>query len=255
MYADKTSQGTFKRFKDALEFYDSNIESFAFDIMSLDPGPERVKSIAKAYVESGKYNNIVSVYLAPDSSGTVTLHQGADFAFNRPQRGIIDTLSRTHGCFADYIQALRDGDDIFGDMDGKGVFLYATRGARAHLNDLFSPNGVSLDQIDLLIEHQANFAMIPLTLEQVLDLPKDEIKKTVADLVANKLVTNVHERGNCSVVCMQRLPYDLKRGALQEDTLQGFKINANLEQLKKAKLILNDSVGAGMTRSSFLQKL
>jgi 3-oxoacyl-[acyl-carrier-protein] synthase III len=255
MYADKTSQGTFKRFKDALEFYDSNIESFAFDIMSLDPGPERVKSIAKAYVESGKYNNIVSVYLAPDSSGTVTLHQGADFAFNRPQRGIIDTLSRTHGCFADYIQALRDGDDIFGDMDGKGVFFYATRGARAHLNDLFSPNGVSLDQIDLLIEHQANFAMIPLTLEQVLDLPKDEIKKAVADLVANKLVTNVHERGNCSGVCMHRLPYDLKRGALQEDTLQGFKINANLDQLKKAKLILNDSVGAGMTRSSFLQKL
>ena len=62
--------------------------------------------------------------------------------------------------------------------------------------------------------------------------------------------TNVHERGNCSVVCMQRLPYDLKRGALQEDKPQGFKINANLDQLKKAKLILNDSVGAGMTRSS-----
>ena len=255
MYADKTSQGTFKRFKDALEFYDESIRSFAFDIMTLDPSPERVGSIAKAYVESGKYNNIISVYLAPDSSGTVTLHQGVDFVFNRPQRGIIDTLSRTHGCFADYIQALHYGDDIFGDMDGKGVFLYATRGAKTHLNDLFSPNGVSLDQIDLLIEHQANFAMIPLTLEQVLDLPKDEIKKAVADLIANKLVTNVHERGNCSVVCMQRLPYDLKRGALQEDTVQGFKINANLDQLKKAKLILNDSVGAGMTRSSFLQKL
>ena len=29
-------------------------------------------------------------------------------------------------------------------------------------------------------------------------------------LIANKLITNVHERGNCSVVCMQRLPYDLK---------------------------------------------
>jgi hypothetical protein len=242
-------------FKGGIPVDNKTIESFAFDIMSLDPEPERVKSIAKAYVESGKYNNIVSVYLAPDSSGTVTLHQGTDFVFNRPQRGIIDTLSRTHGCFADFIQALRFGDDIFGDMDGKGVFLYATRGAKVHLNDLFSSNGVSLAQIDLLIEHQANFAMIPLTLEQALDLPKDEIKKAVADWVANKLVTNVHERGNCSVVCMQRLPYDLKRGALQEDTLQGFKINANLDQLKNAKLILNDSVGAGMTRSSFLQKL
>jgi hypothetical protein len=69
------------------------------------------------------------------------------------------------------------------------------------------------------------------------------------------MVTNVQERGNCSVVCMQRLPYDLKRGALKPNSLQGFKLNHNLEQLKKANLILNDSVGAGMTRSSFLQRI
>jgi len=255
MYADQTAKGAFNRFKDALEFYDRHIRAFAFDIMTLDPKPERVENIAKAYVESGKCNNIISVFLAPDSTGTVTVHQGADFRFNPPQRGIIDTLSRTHGCFADYIQALHEGDDVFGDMDGKGVFLYATRGAKAHLHELFSPNGISLDQIDLLIEHQANFAMIPLTLEQILEHPAGRKKEAVADLLANKLVTNVHERGNCSVVCMQRLPYDLKRGALQESKLQGFKINANLDQLKKAKLILNDSVGAGMTRSSFIQKL
>ena len=255
MYADNAARGTFSRFKDALEFYDTNIGAFAYDIMTLDPEPATVENIARAYVESGKYHTLISVYLAPDSSGIVTLHQGADFIFERPRRGIIDTLSRTHGCFADYIQALHHGDDIFGDMDGKGVFLYATRGAKAHLKELFAPNGISLDQIDLLIEHQANFAMIPLTLEQVLELPPEEKKAAVADLLANKLITNVHERGNCSVVCMQRLPYDLQRGALQEDTLQGFKINANLEQLKQARLILNDSVGAGMTRSSFLQKL
>ncbi len=76
-----------------------------------------------------------------------------------------------------------------------------------------------------------------------------------AELIANKLVTNVHERGNCSVVCMQRLPYDLKRGALRPDEIQGFKINQNLDRLRQAKVILNDSVGSGMTRSSFIQKL
>ena len=255
MYADETEKGLFNRFKESLEFYDQNIRAFAFDIMTLDPKPERVEAIAKAYVESGKYNNIISVFLAPDASGTVTLHKGADFTFERPQTGIIDTLSSTHGCFADYIQAIPMDGDIFGDMNGKGVFLYATRGAKSHLNELLSPNSITIDQIDLLIEHQANFAMIPLTLEQVLELPKDEVKPAVAGLVANKLITNVHERGNCSVVCMQRLPYDLKRGALQEDRLQGFKINANLDQLKNAKLILNDSVGAGMTRSSFFQKM
>ena len=255
MYHDAVANGTLDRFKESLEFYDQNVRAFAFDIMTLDPEPQRVEAFAKAYVKSGKYNHIISVFLAPDGSGTVTSHKGSGFTFERPQTGIIDTLSRTHGCFAEYIQAVPKNDDIFGDMDGKGVFLYATRGAKAHLSELLSPNNITLDQIDLLIEHQANFAMIPLTLEQVLELPKEEVKPAVADLVANKLITNVHERGNCSVVCMQRLPYDLKRGALKEDILQGFRINANLEQLKKARIILNDSVGAGMTRSSFLQRL
>jgi hypothetical protein len=66
------------------------------------------------------------------------------------------------------------------------------------------------------------------------------------------MVVNIHERGNCSVVCMQRLPYDLARGALTPDTIQGFPVNRNIERLKDARLILYDSVGAGMTRSSFL---
>jgi hypothetical protein len=68
------------------------------------------------------------------------------------------------------------------------------------------------------------------------------------------MVTNIHTRGNCSVVCMQRLPYDLARGALAPDTIQGFPVNRSLERLRNARTILYDSVGAGMTRSSFLLK-
>jgi 3-oxoacyl-[acyl-carrier-protein] synthase III len=254
MYPEPTTAGTFKRFKEALEFYDQHINSFAYDIMTLDGKPERVEEIAKAYVTSGKYKKVVSVYLSPEL-GIVTLHQGENYRFQPPVKGIIDSLTRTHGCFADYIQAVADNDKIFGDMDGKGVFLYATRGAKTMLNELLLSNGINLADIDLFIEHQANFAMIPLTLAQILDCDRAEMKKTVADLIANKLITNVHERGNCSVVCMQRLPYDLKHGALQADTLQGFKINANLDRLKEANLILNDSVGSGMTRSAFLQRM
>jgi hypothetical protein len=111
-----------------------------------------------------------------------------------------------------------------------------------------------LDGIDLLIEHQANFAMIPLTIEQVLKDGHKNVKKAAADFIAKKMVTNIHERGNCSVVCMQRLPYDLERGALQPDTIQGYSVNQNLENLQQAKTILYDSIGAGMTRSSFLHR-
>ena len=255
MYPDQAKAGVFGRFREALEFYNQNIRSFAYDIMSQDGDPQQVENFARAYTESGKYKKVVSVYLAPDTSGKITVHTGLDYHFVQPQSGIVDTLTSTHGCFSNFIQAVPVGDEIFGDMDGKGVFLYATRGARAHLYNLFSANDIKLNDIDLLIEHQANFAMIPLTLAQLSDLDAQQTKKMVADLIANKMVTNVHERGNCSVVCMQRLPYDLMRGALKPDSLQGFAINRNLDRLKEARLILNDSVGAGMTRSSFLQRV
>ena len=255
IHKERTEDGTFGRFKDALEFYDQHIRSFAYDIKTLDADPKLVEKIAGAFVESGKYRKVASVFLATDLSGIVTIQEGENYNFQPPHTGIIDTMTRTHGCFAKYIQAIPEGDEIFGEMDGKGVFLYATRGAKAHLDELLSANGIGLDDLDLLIEHQANFAMLPLTLAQLSDGEPAATKKMVADLVANKMITNVHERGNCSVVCMQRLPYDLKRGALKPNSLQGFKINHNLEQLKGAKLILYDSVGAGMTRSSFLQRI
>ncbi len=88
----------------------------------------------------------------------------------------------------------------------------------------------------------------------MLNSDKADLENAVADVVANKMVTNIHVRGNCSVVCMQRLPYDLLRGALRPDTIQGYPVNQNLEKLKHAKTILYDSIGAGMTRSSFIQK-
>ena len=95
--------------------------------------------------------------------------------------------------------------------------------------------------------------MIPMTLEKVLDTGQSALREEVIDYLSNKMITNIHMRGNCSVVCMQRLPYDLKRGALFPDRVNGFPINRNLQNLANAKVILNDSVGAGMTRSSFLQ--
>jgi hypothetical protein len=253
MYPEETAKETFTRFKDALEFYDQKIQSFAFDIMSLNQDPALVNKIARAYVESGKYKTVASVYLSSDLNAQVTIHQGEDFSFKAPVKGIVDTHTSTHGCFSNYIQAISENEDFFGDMDGKGVFLYATRGATRHITTLLARNNLTMYDIDLLIEHQANFAMIPLTLEQVFGDAKTDKKKIVKDFIENHMVNNIHTRGNCSVVCMQRLPYDLQRRALKEDTLQGFPVNRNLDNLRHAKIILKDSVGSGMTRSSILQ--
>ncbi len=254
-YPEAAHEGRFSRFKDALKFYDRHAPFFAFDIMTLGPKPQAVEALARAYVQSGKYKRVAAVFLSGDLSGKITLHEGEGYTFQAPAKGIIDTWTRTHGCFADYIHACQEADGVFGKMDGKGVFLYATRSAPGHLARLLSPHGLSLAQVELLIEHQANFAMIPMTLEQLFNGTGGDTKETVTDFIANKMATNIHLRGNCSVVCMQRLPYDLQRGALQPDTIQGYRVNQNLEKLKHAKIIVNDSVGAGMTRSAFLQRL
>lgn len=255
MHPDAAAAGTLSRFKNALDFYDQNVRSFAFDIQSLEQGPEFVETIARAYVEAGKYRSVASVYLHRELGIRVKIHWAEGYPFQRPQYGIVDTFTQTHGCFGNYIQAVYDNEEVFGEIDGRGVFLYATRGARRHLCELLDANGLTIDDIELLIEHQANFAMISMTLEQLLNDGVRDPHRAAAEFIADKMVTNIHERGNCSVVCMQRLPYDLKRGALSPDTVQGYAINQNLEALKRARLILSDSVGAGMTRSSFLQRL
>ncbi len=254
MHPGEVAGGTFQRFRDALAFYDRRVKSFGFDIMTGDRDPRQVERFAEAYVRSGRYTALASVYLESDSRALVRLHRGEGFTFARPSYGILDTLTRTHGCFAQYIEVVPAGDEVFAEIDGKGVFLHATRGAGAHLSELLSRNGTAMERLDLVIEHQANFAMIPLTLERVLDNGRSDVKEAVADFIANRMVTNIHERGNCSVVCMQRLPYDLERGALKEDRVQGFVVNRNLARLRGAKTILNDSVGTGMTRSSLLQR-
>lgn len=250
----ETSKGIFNNFNKALTFYNNNINSFAFDIMTLSRNPDTVKKIAKSYIESGKYKTVVSVFLESDFNAEIVLHKGENYVFKKPEKGIVDTLTRTHGCFANFIQAVNENSNVYAEIDGKGVFLHATRSAKKQFADILNKNGLAINDIDLLIEHQANFAMIPMTLERILGEKNKNIKKKVEEYIAKKMITNIHERGNCSVVCMQRLPYDLKRGVLKENIVQGYRVNRNIDNLKDAKIILSDSVGSGMTRSSVLQK-
>ncbi len=254
-YPEKAAAGHFRQFKEALGFYDQEIDCFAFDIMTLHRDPGFVETLARAYVESGRYRTVASVFLDPHHGIRVRLHRGVGYTVFYPKRGIIDALTRTHGCFGNYIEAIETAEDIFGVMDGKGVFLYATRGARRHLNELLHRNDLNVEAIELLIEHQANFAMIPLTIQTLFDGPKEEVDRLTRNFVASRMVMNIHTRGNCSVVCMQRLPYDLQRNVLQPDIVQGYEVNQSLEKLKNAKLIVSDSVGAGMTRSSFIRRI
>ena len=254
LFPKEAAAGAFQNFRAAFEIYEGYKAGFAYDLMTAGSDPQTVQRIVSAYTASCRYRRLAAVFLKNGEPVRLSLVEGAAGAAVSPGKGVVDTLTCSHGCFASFIEANFDHGEVYGAMDGKGVFLYATRGAKPHLTALLAPNRLALGDIDLLIEHQANFAMLPLTLEQLLADGKAPERADVARFLAEKMVVNIHERGNCSVVCMQRLPYDLARGALTPDTIQGFPINRNLERLRDAGLVLYDSVGAGMTRSSFLLK-
>ncbi|MEM2983345.1 MAG: hypothetical protein QXH17_09315, partial [Candidatus Bathyarchaeia archaeon] len=82
------------------------MNSFGFDIMTLDDDPEIVERIGRSYVESGKFSSIASVYLKRDLTGEVIVHRGDGFSFKRPECGIVEPLTRTHGCFANYMETV-----------------------------------------------------------------------------------------------------------------------------------------------------
>jgi 3-oxoacyl-[acyl-carrier-protein] synthase III len=253
LYPAEAAAGAFRSFRSAMELYARQGKSFAFDVMFSAADPRNVQRLARAYTAAGGCRRVAALYLAPGEPIALSLVEGGGGAPPPAARqGVLGAATRSHGCFAGFIEAQAENGEPFGVMDGKGVFLYATRGAAEHLGALLAAHGLKLQTIDLLVEHQANFAMLPLTLEQL--FADSGTPGAVADFLADKMVTNIHLRGNCSVVCMQRLPYDLERGALAPDTIQGFAVNRSLERLRQARLILYDSVGAGMTRSSFLRR-
>jgi hypothetical protein len=228
LFPKEAGAGAFQNFRTAFEIYEGYQAGFAYDLMTAGGDPQNVQRITSAFTASGRYRCLAAVFLRSGQPVRLSLIEGAAGATVSPAGGVIDTLTRSHGCFAGFIEANFEHGEVYGTMDGKGVFLYATRGAKSHLSALLSANRL------------------------VLADGKAAERKKVAHFLADKMVVNIHERGNCSVVCMQRLPYDLARGALRPDTIQGFPINRNLERLQDARLVLYDSVGAGMTRSSFL---
>lgn len=83
MYSEEASAGIFNRFQGALKFYDQNINSFAYDIMSLDQDTNLAEKVARAYVESGKCRTVVSGYLTSDLSIEVNIHKGQGYPINR----------------------------------------------------------------------------------------------------------------------------------------------------------------------------
>ena len=117
----------------------------------------------------------------------------------------------------------KDNDGCYIKMSGRDVFKHAVRAMEDAVQKLLDRNGLTINDIDLMIPHQANVRILNKLMGR-LEVPKE------------KVFINVNKYGNTSAAS---IPI-----ALDEANRQG--------SLKRGDLLLFCSFGGGFTWGSLL---
>ncbi|WQU43729.1 ketoacyl-ACP synthase III [Helicobacter pylori] len=218
----------------------------AFDISAACTGFIYLLSVAKAYVESGMYENVLIVGAEKTSSVLDFKDRGTCILFGdgagacvigrtkRLKESILDVQISANGNFSDYLYTPRtlkptpfnskeEALEPFLCMKGNEVFKLAVKTLLKDVETILEKNALKPEDVRLFIPHQANFRIIQAVREH-LDF-KDE-----------QVVLTVHKYGNTSAASIPM--------AMGEAYEEG--------RLKKGDLMLLDAFGGGLTWGSAL---
>jgi 3-oxoacyl-[acyl-carrier-protein] synthase III len=220
--------------------------AWGFDVSAACSGFVYALTIGAQFVESGVHSKVMVIgadvmtsildykdrttcVLFGDAAGAVILEPSDD------DTGILDFLNEVDGSGSCYLYMPAGGSALPAShetvekrlhvvrQEGPHVFKYAVRKFAEASRRLLDRNGVSPDQLDLFVAHQANLRIIDATQER-LGLPDA------------KVVKNIHEYGNTTAAT---IPLALGT-ALDEG------------RLRRGDLVLLASVGAGFTVGTVL---
>ncbi|GAA8096231.1 ketoacyl-ACP synthase III [Helicobacter pylori] len=218
----------------------------AFDISAACTGFIYLLSVAKAYVESGMYENVLIVGAEKTSSVLDFKDRGTCILFGdgagacvigrtkRLKESILDVQISANGNFSNYLYTPRtlkptpfnskeETLEPFLCMRGNEVFKLAVKTLLKDVETILEKNALKPEDVRLFIPHQANFRIIQAVREH-LDF-KDE-----------QVVLTVHKYGNTSAASIPM--------AMCEAYEEG--------RLKKSDLMLLDAFGGGLTWGSAL---
>ncbi|HTL48467.1 MAG TPA: beta-ketoacyl-ACP synthase III [Verrucomicrobiae bacterium] len=221
----------------------------AFDLAAACSGFPYALSVAEAYIKAGLYKNVLvigSEVLSgfidwKDRSTCVLFGDGAGAAV------VCRSEQEGHGILASYLGAdgsqggilqIPGGGSVhppcpesleaglhFLKMEGSEVFKVAVRTMEVAVREVLKPEGLSLDDVDWLVPHQANSRILQAVAER-LKFPEE------------KVVTNVARYGNMSsastVVALTEAVHDGK--------------------IKKGDYVVLVAFGGGLTWASTLIK-
>ncbi|MCQ2788302.1 ketoacyl-ACP synthase III [Helicobacter pylori] len=219
----------------------------AFDISAACTGFIYLLSVAKAYVESGMYENVLIVGAEKTSSVLDFKDRGTCILFGdgagacvigrtkRLKESILDVQISANGNFSNYLYTPRtlkptpfnakeeEALEPFLCMKGNEVFKLAVKTLLKDVEMILEKNALKPEDVRLFIPHQANFRIIQAVREHL-------------DFKDGQVVLIVHKYGNTSAASIPM--------AMCEAYEEG--------RLKKGDLMLLDAFGGGLTWGSAL---
>ncbi len=222
----------------------------AFDISSACSGFVYLLSLAKAYIESRIYNNILiigaekasSILDFSDRSTCVLFGDGAGAAVisstNDILKSIIDVKISADGRFSDFLITPRSHSDVmnsarfgtnqlcdgaFLTMKGNEVFKLAVKTLASDVKEILQNNNLTSDDISYFVPHQANLRIINAVGDMI-------------DIDSSKIVLTVQKYGNTSAASIPMAINEIYENAM----------------LKNGDLLLLDAFGGGLTWGSCL---
>ncbi|MFN3947057.1 MAG: beta-ketoacyl-ACP synthase III [Aquificaceae bacterium] len=198
--------------------------SFAFDISAACSGFLYGLEIASSMLLSNKAKKVLLVgaeklsqivdwtdratcVLFGDGAGAVVLSEG--------KGELLASVMRSDGDYWDILYAERCG---YLKMKGKELFKLAVRSMAEVCEEVIKRTGVSMEDIDLVVPHQANIRIMQALAEK-LNIPME------------KVYSNIHKYGNTSAASIPIALYEAKQEG----------------RLKRGDLVLLTAMGGGLT--------
>jgi 3-oxoacyl-[acyl-carrier-protein] synthase-3 len=185
---------------------------------------------AAMFIESGRYKNVIvvgadkmsAIVDYTDRATCILFGDGAGAVLLEPSTesniGIKDSLLKTDGSGKDYLHMKAGGSlrpasvetvlakEHYAFQDGQPVFKFAVKGMADVSAELLERNGLTGDDIQWLVPHQANLRIIDATANRM-GLPKE------------KVMINIQKYGNTTAATIPLCLWDWEKQLKKGDNL------------------------------------
>ncbi len=215
------------------------INAFSFDIAAACSGFLYAMSMGAAFIESGRYKNVVvvgvdkmsSIIDYSDRATCIIFGDGAGAILMEPNKegyGLIDSILKSDGSGRHYLHQKAGGSvkpatvetvlakEHFVYQEGQAVFKFAVKGMADVSAELMERNNLTGDDIAWLVPHQAN--------KRIIDATRDRM-----GLAPEKVMLNIQKYGNTTAATLPLCLWDYEK------------------QLKKGDNIIFAAFGGGFT--------